>query len=425
MLQWRSVKVTAMPSVPAHLQPIYRDSQYQRLWVVGMSVGLIRWVEVLAYAVFTYEQTQSALWVASLMMLRMLPLALFGVWLGALAARLSRRQLMLSGFGAMFLVTVGLLILSVQGHIEVWHLVAASALSGVLWAADMPMRRGLMGDIAGPQRMAQAMSLDAVATSVCRLIGPGLGGLLIARGGLTAVFLGLALLYLPGLVALARLHEPLNRAAADRKSMTALLAGGFQAARASPQLLAALWLTILFNLFAWPVLSMVPVIGQEQLRLDAEGVGLLVSLEGVGALLGALLLSAGASRLRHGALYFGAVLSFMLLQLLLAWSPQLWVAGAVVLALGLVQTCFAVMQVTLVYTAAPPRLRAEAMGLMTMCIGVSPLGFLAVGALAERLGAPMATLVCGLFGLLGVALTWRLCRACLHEQGPPRPAMAP
>jgi hypothetical protein len=55
------------------------------------------------------------------------------------------------------------------------------------------------------------------------------------------------------------------------------------------------------------------------------------------------------------------------------------------------------------------------MGLMTMCIGASPLGFLAVGALAERLGAPMATLVCGICGLVGVALTWPLCRACLRE----------
>ena len=68
-----------MRPVSADSLPIHRDPQYQRLWAVGMSAGVIRWVEVLAYAVFTYEQTESALWVASLMMLRMLPLALFGV----------------------------------------------------------------------------------------------------------------------------------------------------------------------------------------------------------------------------------------------------------------------------------------------------------------------------------------------------------
>lgn len=198
-----SVTVGPMSAESAHLLPIYRDRQYQRLWTLGMSVGLIRWAEILAYAVFTYEQTRSALWVASLMMLRMLPLALLGVSLGALAARLSRRKVLLAGQAGLLAITLVLLLLSFQGWIEVWHLALASALSGVLWACDMPMRRGLMGDIAGPDRIAQAMSLDAVATSACRLMGPGLGGLIIAQGGLTGVFVCLALLYLPGLLALA------------------------------------------------------------------------------------------------------------------------------------------------------------------------------------------------------------------------------
>jgi MFS family permease len=92
------------------------------------------------------------------------------------------------------------------------------------------------------------------------------------------------------------------------------------------------------------------------------------------------------------------------------------ITGAALLTLGCVQAGFAVMQSTLVYTAAPEPRRAEAMGLMTMCIGVSPLGFMAVGALAEHLGASMAILICALGGLIGVALTWPLCRACLREQ---------
>jgi predicted MFS family arabinose efflux permease len=259
------------------------------------------------------------------------------------------------------------------------------------------------------------MSLDAVTSNACRLVGPALGGFLIAHGGLTAVFAVIALIFVPVLVALARLVEPRVEPADHKLSLGAMLTGGFQAARESPLLLAALWLTILFNLFAWPILSMVPVIGREQLQLDPQGVGLLASLDGIGALLGALLLSTVASRLRHGPVYLGAVVGFLLLQMLLAWSTLAWVAGMTLFALGVVQAGFAVMQTTLVYTATPVARRAEAMGLMTMCIGASPLGFLAVGALAERLGAPMATLVCGICGLVGVALTWPLCRACLRE----------
>lgn len=403
------------PPWPVGLPPIHRDPQYRRLWMAGMLVGLTRWAEILAFAVFTFAQTQSALWVASLMMLRMLPLALFGLPLGALAARMPRRQVLLATHAAMFATYLGLLLLSVLGWIEVWHLAVASAMNGVLWASDMPMRRGLMGDIAGPGRMAQAMSLDAVASSACRLAGPGLGGVLIAQGGLTAVFLCAAVLYLPLLLALVRLREPAQQRGAARRSLLALLMGGFQAARESPRLRAALWLTILFNLFAWPVMSMVPVIGQERLALDPQGVGLLASLDGVGALLGALLLSSGVGRARHGAVFLAAVLCFLVLQLALAWSPQVLITGVALLVLGLAQTGFGVMQSTLAYTAAPPPRRHEAMGLMTMCIGVSPLGFLLVGALAERLGTPAAIAVCSVCGLLGVAATWPICRACLRD----------
>lgn len=398
------------------LTPVYRDPQYRRLWTVGMLVGLARWVETLAFAVFTFAQTQSALWVASLMMLRMLPLGLFGVSLGALAVRVSRRKVLLTGHAAMLVINLGLLLLSLLGHIEVWHLAAASALNGVLWAGDMPMRRGLMGDIAGPRRVAQAMSLDAAASSGCRLVGPVLGGWLMAHGGLSGVFLCSAVLYVPIVVALAQLKEPRSSVPSSPGSVLGLLAGGFQAARESPQLRAALWLTILFNLFAWPVLSMVPVIGQERLLLDAQGVGLLASVDGVGALLGALLLSMGASRLRHAPVFLVAVVSFLVLQLLLAWSPKVLLTAVALLALGISQAGFGAMQATLAYTTAPERRRAEAMGLMTMCIGVSPLGFLAVGSLAERWGTSAAILICSLCGLLAVALTWPVCRACLRVQ---------
>jgi predicted MFS family arabinose efflux permease len=264
--------------------------------------------------------------------------------------------------------------------------------------------------------MAQAMSFDQGAGSVCRLIGPGLGGFLLAGGGLSGVFVCLSLLYLPALLSLWSLREPSSgRSEQAKKSLREQLGSGFEAARASPLLRAALWLTILFNLFAWPVLSMVPVIAQERLQLDPQGVGLMVSLEGVGALVGALLIGMGAAPWRHGLMFLGAVLSFLTLQLLLAWSSQVWIAGVTLLSLGIAQAVFGIMQSTLVYTAAPPHRRPEAMGLMTMCIGVSPLGFLAVGALAERIGAPTATLVFGLCGLLCVALSWPLCRACARE----------
>jgi hypothetical protein len=135
------------------LPPIHRDQQLQRLWAVGMLMSLIRWLEILAFAVFTYDQTKSALWVASLMMLRLLPLSLFGLALGALASHMSRRWLLIVTHAGLFATCFLLLSVSAFGAIEVWHLAVASFVNGIVWAGDMPLRRALMGDLAGQGRM--------------------------------------------------------------------------------------------------------------------------------------------------------------------------------------------------------------------------------------------------------------------------------
>lgn len=398
--------------------PIHRDHQLQRLWAVGMLMSMIRWLEILAFAVFTYDQTKSALWVASLMMLRLLPMSLFGLALGALASHMSRRRLLIVMHAGLFVTCFLLLSASVFGAIEVWHLAVASFINGIVWAGDMPLRRALMGDLAGQGRMVQAMSLDAVASNACRLIGPILGGLLLAQGGLEAVLLCATLLYLPVLMALSGLTDsPPAHAAATKPTIRKLLQRGLYAARESRPLQSILWITILFNLFAWPVLSMIPVIGRDQLQLDAQGVGLLASLDGIGSLLGALTLSYLARHLRHGPVYLGAVLLFLLLQVAFAWSYYVLLTGIILFLIGVVQAGFAVMQPTLVYGSVKADQRLDAMGLMTMCIGVAPLGFLAIGWLAVHLGAPMAALTCAVSGLVVMALTWPLCRACFKHSG--------
>jgi MFS family permease len=383
-----------------------------------MLMSLIRWLEILAFAVFTYDQTKSALWVASLMMLRLLPMSLFGLALGALASHMSRRRLLIFTHAVLFVTCFLLLSVSVLGAIEVWHLAVASFVNGIVWAGDMPLRRALMGDLAGQGRMVQAMSLDAVASNACRLIGPMLGGLLLAQGGLEAVLLCATLLYLPVLMALSGLTDsPPAHAAATKLTIRKLLLRGLHAARESRPLQSILWITILFNLFGWPVLSMIPVIGRDQLHLNAQGVGLLASLDGIGSLLGALTLSSIARQLRHGPVYLGAVLLFLLLQVAFASSHHVLLTGAILFVIGVVQAGFAVMQPTLVYSSVPADQRLDAMGLMTMCIGVAPLGFLAIGWLAEHLGAPTAALACALSGLVVMALTWPLCRACFKHPG--------
>jgi MFS family permease len=358
---------------------IHRNPQLLRLWAVGLLVSLVRWLEVLAFGVFTYQQTQSAFWVASMTMLRMLPLGLFGVPVGALAARVSRRTGLLASQGALLATSLALWIVSSVGALEVWHLAVACFINGTAWATDMPMRRGLIGDIAGPQRMGQAMAIDAVANNACRLAGPILGGVLLAGAGMPAVLGLAALLYVAVLAVLLGLVDRRPAQDGPKTAVRAMLVGGFQAARDTPALRAALWITVIFNLFGWPVLSMVPVIGHEQLGLGTQAIGLLAGMDGVGSLLGALALGALARRAWYGRLYIGGVFVFLATLPVFALSTHALLTGVALMVIGVGQASFAIMQSTLVYVCAPPHRRLEAMGLLTMCIGTAPFGFLAVG----------------------------------------------
>jgi MFS family permease len=407
--QESSTRETASP-------PIHQEGRFRRLWTVGLLSSLIRWIDVLSFSVVTYQQTHSAFWVASMMMLRMVPLALFGIAFGAIAARISRRTGLLVCQGVLMATTLALLAASTWGVLQVWHLAVAAFISGVVWAGDMPMRRGFIGDVVGAPRMSQAMALDAVANNGSRLAGPAVGGLLLASGGMTAVLVVDAVLYVLVLAALLGLPKPVapKTAGSPRVGWSRLL-DGLRAARESPRLTAILCNTIIFNIFCWPMVSMIPVIAQEQLQLGTEATGLLASMDGLGALLGAVLLTSMAQRLRHGPVYIGGTILFLVMLPLFALSGQPLLAALFLVGLGAGQGAFAVMQSTLVFLVAPAERRLEAMGLMTTCIGVAPLGFVFVGWLAERFGASGAAIVCSGSGLLTLALTWSVWKPCLRD----------
>jgi predicted MFS family arabinose efflux permease len=424
-------ELAAHPEIALH-----HDPRLHRVWAYGLVIYGTRWMEALAFGVFAFQQTQSALWVASMMLLRMLPLSLFGLPLSLLAERVSRRQGMvvmqcLSSF--MYVVLVAL---ALAGALAVWHVALASFLGGLVWAADNCFRRSLMGDMAGAPRMARAMALDSVVNNLCRLAGPALGGLLLAHaGGMVAVFGLAAVANAMALVAAWGLprDRPLSAVGAAtyatapptaqvQHGVWPRVVGAFQAAAGNAPLRGTLWVTALFNLFCWPVLSMVPVIGQVRLGLGTQGVGLLGSMDGLGALLCALTLVARPRGVNEGRWYLGGMMVYLGAVPLFAWSPWAAITSLALVLMGFAQASFAVMQTTLTYALAPPHQRVQAMGLLTLCVGTAPLGFLWLGSVAQWLGAPTACLISAGAGAAALALTQRIWRPCLVPVGSAVPA---
>jgi MFS family permease len=133
-------------------------ADFWRLWYVGMIVSTVRWLETVVMGIVVYQQTGSAFIVAMITMLRLLPMGLFGAFLGAFAERFDRRLTLAAMVGLLALTSALLSLVAWVGTLEVWHFAAASFVSGCGWATDNPLRRTIMGEVMGRDRMATAPS---------------------------------------------------------------------------------------------------------------------------------------------------------------------------------------------------------------------------------------------------------------------------
>ncbi|MGD9615906.1 MAG: MFS transporter [Alphaproteobacteria bacterium] len=380
---------------------------FRRLWLVGFVISAVRWLEMLAVGVFVYEQTGSAFDVALMTLLRMLPLALFGAVIGALAERIERRKALIGVVLLMLTTSLTLAVLAYADVLAVWHLALASFVNGVAWAADNPVRRVMIGEVVGSEQMGSAMSLDVGGNNASRMLGPTIGGALLAWAGISGAFTASVLFYVVALAAAIALRHRNIQIAAPVGSVPARIIEGFVLVRREPRLIGILLVTVIYNVFGWPFTAMIPVIGKDNLELGASAIGALASMDGIGAFIGVVAIAVYARPAHYTLLYVGGVAVYMAMLIVFALVPNVPVAGAALLLTGVSNAGFSVMQATLIYLAAPPEMRGRLYGVLSVCIGSGPIGFLALGVLADLIGASAATALSGAVGLGALAATWK------------------
>lgn len=389
---------------------LFGIADFRRLWVVGLATFVVRWLELLVFGIVAYRDTGSSFIVAMLTLARLLPMGLFGAFLGAWAERVQRRSAMLAIVLALLACSATLAVLAWSGHLQVWHLFVAAFINGIGWAADNPVRRMMLGEVVGSVRMSLGMSVDIGTNNASRMLGPTLGGVLLASLGIAGCFALSVVLYLVALHASLGLAYRNADRAAGAESVLARVLEGVALAWTDRRLRAIFLVTILYNLFGWPYTSMVPVIAEDHLHLSTEGIGLIASLDGVGAFIGAVLMALACRPSFYSAAYVGGCAVYFAMLSGFALAPHAVPAGAALLVLGIGGSGYSIMQTTLVYLAAPAEMRSRALGVLSVCIGLGPIGFINLGLMADRFGASAATAAIGLEGLVALALTWPLWR---------------
>jgi len=320
---------------------------------------------------------------------------------GAVVDRTDRRTVLLLTQSISALLTAALAALTIAGAASIWLVMLLSCLIGLSSAFDAPARQSMLQRLVPPTEIMNAIGLQSAVVHGTGVIGPALGGLLIAPIGVGGLLLANALGYLPVMGAILLMAPmPAVPGARDRGVLRSVV-DGLQYVAGDTILRPVFLVGVALSLFARPYLNLLPAFVANHLRLGASELSLLLSVTGLGAMLGALVVASLGAVERRGLLYLGAAIATSVLLGALASRTNVAEAAVVSFALGFAVMVFLAMSSTIVQTTTPERLLGRVMALhVTLWMGVMPLGQLLLGAIAAVVGVDQV-----LFGGAVLALT--------------------
>jgi len=377
---------------------------FPRLWSIGCCVNTMRWFDLLAAALFTLDMTGSGLAVAVVSAARTMPMLLFGAFAGVVTEALNRKHVLLFGQCVAFLASLSIAVLAWCGVARPWHVAVAAFIAGVVWSTEMATRRRMVGECVPPALASRALALDTMSNSFTRLLGPVTAGAIYQHLGIAGSFTVSCCVYALSAFLVTGLRYRQEVRALVLSQVPRELAEGIRFARGHVTIAGVLVVTIAMNLLGFPYNALVAPIGRQVFDVSPLLVGVLAASESFGAFIGGIWLTSGGPRLPGHVLMVGGSMVFLTCVMLMPLMPFFWLACLCLAVAGFGSSAFANMQTSLIVLHAPSHIRSRLMGLLTVCIGMGPLGILLFGAVAEVLGPLLAIEIVEAVGWICVAV---------------------
>lgn len=391
-----------------------RKHRNYRLYFGGQAVSFTgTWVQQIAASWLVLQLTHSPVAVGALALTQLLPVTVLGLFVGTILDRLDVRRIALATETASLAIAAVLAALTLAGVVTVWEIYALALLQGIVQSVDGPARHALVFQMVGKDDLANAVSLNSSLGTLARILGPSIGGVVVAFAGAGVAFSLNAGSFLAELLALLALDtSKLHRQGRDGEAT--VLGGALDALRfvvRSPRAGVAFFAVFVLSTFCFNFNVLLPLVAGRTLDAGAETFGLISSVFGAGALVGAILNARrGYASLR--VLLIGAF-GYGVFELLLA--PQHTLVGVCLLlfAIGCFYTQWGTNALASIQLEAPEQLRGRAASLYFFAfLGGAPLGGLFAGWLVSAGGTELAFLVAGAVAVAtGVAGTARLATA--------------
>ena len=379
-----------------------------RLFFWGQLISVTGvWMQSTAQQWLVYRITGSQTSLGLVTFISFLPVLILSLFMGVIVDRFPRRVLLLFTQSWFMLGALILAALTWLGIIQYWQILVLSFTLGIGSALDMPARQAFVSEMVDEDKndLLNALSLNSSIFNVARIIGPAIGGAIVAALGEAPTFAINGLSYLAVIAALLLMKLGPAHLADSGQSNLGQLREGFQYFASEKNILGLVTMVAVYSFVGFGSLTLVPVFAKDILKIGVTGFGQMLSWQGVGALLGGALLIFFGDLFHKGKLLFFSRILIGPAILGFSFSRVPWVSMAIMTVLGYSLITQLVLSNTLIQTIVPDELRGRVLSTYTWALGgFYPLGSLLMGFLGDQIGAPTAALISGIGCLLIIIL---------------------
>lgn len=397
-----------MPQTTSPLA-LFQNRTFRSLWIAALSSNFGGLVQAVGAAWLMTSLSDSQSMVALVQGSVALPIMVFSLLAGVFADNFDRRRVMLVAQGFMFVVSIVLTVMALNGWLTPWVLLGFTFLIGCGTALHNPSWQATMGDIVPREDLASAVSLNSMGFNLMRSVGPAAGGVIVALAGAAAAFAINALSYIAIIMALLRWQAPARDTHLPREPMGAAFAAGLRYVAMSPNLLRVILRGFWFGLSGIAVLALLPVVVRETLAGTAAEYGVMLGCFGLGAVGGALLNARLRARFTNEVIARGSFVGFGIATLVVGVNTYDVLSGVVLLLAGACWVLALSMFNVTVQLSTPRWVVGRALALyQTGTFGGMTVGSLLWGVIADTQGPATAMIIAAVLLMIGALIGLRM-----------------
>ncbi len=363
-------------------------------------------MQLVARSLLIWRLTGSAAILGGISLAHALPLLCLSLFGGDIADRVQKKYVMLIGQACSAVIALGVALALTFGYLSPessgswWILAVASLFQGTIMALMMPSRQAILPEIVGEEQLMNAVSLSNLGMNFLRLVTPAAAGFLIDAYDFKAVYFTMTGLYLMSVLFISFLPLTSTMTVRAGSALTGIKEG-LKYVRKETTILLILALTLVAVVLSMPYMLLMPIFADDILKVGATGMGVLMSVSGIGAIITSLTLASLPNK-KRGLMLLASCLILSLALVAFSFSSSWYLSLGLIIFVGMGMTGRMTLANTLIQYYVQDEYRGRVMSIYMMEFGLMSFGVFAAGVLAESFGVQS---VVGGFAVLLVVLT--------------------